>query len=109
VKVLNVEDIYFLTEQVDSLSKLVEMWNEIRDYFGKESLIDVTTYSTNFEALRVARITYNPLKAPMPSLRKEAPTSFFTPKLMTPKGEEFREILPLIKTVAVLDRYTSKF
>jgi hypothetical protein len=65
VNVLTVEDIYYLTEQADSLSKLVDMWNEIRDYFGKESLIDVTTYSTNFEALRSARITYNPQKAPV--------------------------------------------
>lgn len=108
MNVLTVEDIYYLTEQADSLSKLVDMWNEIRDYFGKESLIDVTTYSTNFEALRLARITYNPQKAPVSSERK-APTSFFTPQLMTPEGEKFREILHLIKTVAVLDRYTSKF
>jgi hypothetical protein len=108
VKVLAVEDIYFLPEQSDSPASHAYMWNEIRDYFGKESLLEVTTHSTNFEALRVARITYNPFKSPSPSHRK-APTSFFTPQQMTPEGQKFREILHLIKTVAVLDRYTSKF
>ena len=60
MNVLRVEDIYYLTEQTESLTKLSQMWNDIRDYFGKESLIDVTTYQTTFDALRLARITYNP-------------------------------------------------
>jgi hypothetical protein len=84
------------------------MWNEIRDYFGKESLIEVTTFSTNFDALRSAHITYNFQTATPPTLRKP-PTTFFTHQSMSPDSEKFREILPLIKTVGILERYTSKF
>ena len=44
MKVLAVEDIYFLPEQSDSPASHAFMWNEIRDYFGKESLLEVTTH-----------------------------------------------------------------
>ena len=108
VKVLQVQDIYFLSEQTESVAKLAHMWNEIRDYFGKESLIDVTTYSTTFESLRLARITYNPQKATPPTLRA-SPTTFFTDQFETAQAEKFKEIVPQVKTVQVLQRFTSRF